>query len=617
MNDGGMMSNSEMQAYATVGMTRIQSYLARSRHLWGRRGASERLAEATYLPKDKDSNSSKEHPDCLVDKVLANHKNVKINEEGLDIDGVVSLRTKNGGSVDDVKKAADELANAIARENPGITLTVSWTPNPTDKPYACLVAAQFDLNHWEKETRYPAASEFPLFRPCDECGIDPATRKLTTPDGQMRLCQDCAGRISDGDTNRTQRERTLGNIEEPKKFSVEWKFLDRLIRDKNEKLDLDNDSDTEEAKKQRATLRQELAVDDFKDLARIGASNDRETRESEQSNKSLPNKNSENAGHSHTFDDNHVALIFADGNGIGGLFQKLADDAAKDGSTGEMRKVSAAMKDATNDALLTTTKVVMGFDEAKNNWKEKQCPVVPHIVGGDDILVSVSANYAWKFLFTFLEKMRTNWSKVEDVPDSNLSLSAGMVICKAGYPFGNQVELAEKLLKRAKTEVRGQDWSFTWLDLSYDGDDVSTHHVWRLEENQNFSPVAEDSKDSNSVTNQTNWCEALKIAYSEMTAHSRSQLRLILAHKENRCANLKHFANRMPEVEKFLAECGGIPKEKTEKEEVTIITDEQAKQIDDLIAMGRWWRELEATECEALTSEKADGAENNDGKGSS
>lgn len=601
MKSNGAQAPSGKRAYATVGMSRIQTYLGRSRHLWGRRGASERLAEATYLPED--------HPDCLVGEVLTHHPQVEVNSEGLDIDGVVSLCTKTGdtketgGTKEDVKAAADDLAKAIARKNPGITLTVAYT-DQSDKLYAELIA-QNDSEIWTREAYYSIANEFPLLRPCDECGLDPATRKVKTPDGEMRLCQDCAGRITQGDEDiRAQKKRTLDKdgSTASSKFVAERALLNELISSGELALNITR----EDGAKFRKS---DLAVDDFKQLAKLGAHN----KEADNTDKSAQDGMTSDtpAGRVRTFDSNHVALIFADGNGVGGLFKKLQEKALEEKSTRVMLDVSKKMKKHTNAALILATKAVIDADEGK-------CPVVPHIVGGDDILVSVSANYAWQFLLTFLQEMQEPFARLArqyEIP-SHLSISAGMVICKAGFPFGNQVELAEKLLKRAKQEVRGQEWSFTWLDLTYDGADLEAHKVWQLERLENrskqnndgepaaaFFPVPEAPERSELKKSEfeaidqqfspiiPNWREALRIARTQMSAHSESQLRLIVGQPENRDINLAHFSARMPSVREFLKECG--------VEDPTKITDRQAGYIEDILNMGRWWRDVEGSHSSA------------------
>ena len=77
-----------MTTYATVGVGRIQTYLARSRHLWGRRGASEELVRLTVVPGSPQAKADA-IPDAelVVQQVLDLFPNAGINDEGLDIDG--------------------------------------------------------------------------------------------------------------------------------------------------------------------------------------------------------------------------------------------------------------------------------------------------------------------------------------------------------------------------------------------------------------------------------------------------------------------------------------------------------------------------------------------------
>ncbi|MFY9263794.1 MAG: hypothetical protein GX483_04855 [Actinomycetaceae bacterium] len=503
-----------MITYATVGITRIQSYLGRSRDLWGRRGASENLMRATDLT---------ENSDYLVHQALSEsnvkNSNVKINDDGLDIDGVVSLQ---GNDHDETLRVARKLANLIREENPGVFLTVSWTqPQPEDVKYAQLLSEKAEWKQqWHHEYYFPVASEFPFLRPCDECGVDPAASYDEVRG--LRLCADCNRRVPDD--SRTQSMKSTGL---PKKFAVEWEFLNRVLHE--EKLGY--------------LTPKHFRARDFESLGKLGR----------------PAVDDPHRGR--TADGNHIALIFADGNGVGGLFKKLQAEAEDLGSTQKMRKVSEKMKESTFNALVSATQRVVTPKES--------CPVVPHIVGGDDILISVAANKAWEFLLTFMQDIRAPFEELSGEHGVDLSFSAGMVICQSSFPFGNQVEIAETLMKQAKKAVRGKDWSFAWLDMTVDGYETKSHGVWLLKDTAGADP-------------NTEFVEALRIARTELTAHGESQLRLVLGQSDNLGANLDHLAKRQKPIVNLLKACG-VPHPQS-------IDSTQAKQILDVLGIGRWWR---------------------------
>lgn len=515
--------------YTTVGIGRIQSHLARSRHLWGRRGASEELVTLTMLPEAaKQLGFAKEDlANLAVQRVLDAYSAVNENPEGLDIDGVVSLKSADH---DAAIAASNMLAGIIRDRLPASTITVSWVDS-TD-PYASLLGPAKE-SQWTKEVWYPLAYEFPLVRPCDECHVSGASRRNDIRGESLRLCDDCWHRweiLTDNNGVEKPLDSLRSKIvvtrmeDYPPRFSAEWWLLERLSED-------------------LGSIKVE-AVADFEELGQIerpdGGTEDNKLR-------------------TRTHEGNHIALIFADGNGIGGLFNKALKEAAQEESTKKVQKTSASIKAATASALLEASKVII-FDE------DTKCPVIPHINGGDDVLVSVTADRAWAFLHKFLDSLKESFGDKENesFQDHDISMSAGMVICKAEYPFANQVELAEALMRRAKAKVHGNGWSFAWLDLTHDGPTVEAHSVWTLEK----------------LISQM---DAITHLRSKITAHGESALTGALAEdKKSRGVRLAHLADRMPEVKKLL-ELVGVTSTRD-------ITEEQVALLNDIASIGRWWR---------------------------
>lgn len=162
---------------------------------------------------------------------------------------------------------------------------------------------------------------------------------------------------------------------------------------------------------------------------------------------------------------NHLATVFADGNAIGALFGRViagGDPAAKDA-------MSRAVSEATRAALSTATAAVLDDDRAA-------VPVIPHVVGGDDLLVSVVADRAWRFVRTYLRVFTEQLSArrslqpylVEDAVAP--SASAGVVFANYAFPFRNAVELSERALRSAKRQHAGRRSAVMWLDVTRDGE---------------------------------------------------------------------------------------------------------------------------------------------------
>ncbi len=198
--------------------------------------------------------------------------------------------------------------------------------------------------------------------------------------------------------------------------------------------------------------------------------------------------------HSHvvqTFDDlaglgepdgnrNHLATVAADGNGIGALFgqvAKLEDATAK-------AEVSAAVSAATRQALQAATRAV-----SDGPGTAPAMPVIPHVVGGDDLLVSVVADRAWLFVTTYLDEFGRRLGAVPALAPHLRdggpppSTSAGIVFAHATFPFRQAVELSEKLLRKAKDDHLGDTAAVSWVDVTKEGHQVPPHRAaWTAQE---------------------------------------------------------------------------------------------------------------------------------------
>lgn len=173
---------------------------------------------------------------------------------------------------------------------------------------------------------------------------------------------------------------------------------------------------------------------------------------------------------------NWLAVIHADGNGLGQIFIKFADyldvkphddgryktmaDARKYLDT--YRKFSIALDVCTTGAAGSALK---NFQNAfQKNLKQKtgidtiELPVVPLILGGDDLTVLCDGQYAIKFAYDFLTEFENQTAKDELVKTiaqkafqkDYLGICAGIAIIKPHYPFHQAYELAEQLLRSAK-----------------------------------------------------------------------------------------------------------------------------------------------------------------------
>jgi hypothetical protein len=163
---------------------------------------------------------------------------------------------------------------------------------------------------------------------------------------------------------------------------------------------------------------------------------------------------------------NHVATVALDGNGMGGFFAALASGA----DTGLKQRVSPAISAATRAALSRATASIVRDDD-------ERVPVVPHILGGDDVVVSVTADRAWAFTRAFqagfsdaLTEAAARLSFPDGITRQLPTMSAGLVFANSSFPYARAVRLAEDALRQAKKDTAGALPAIAWLDVTVDGE---------------------------------------------------------------------------------------------------------------------------------------------------
>jgi hypothetical protein len=156
-----------------------------------------------------------------------------------------------------------------------------------------------------------------------------------------------------------------------------------------------------------------------------------------------------------------VALIYADGNKVGAFLSRAA------GTPGgpDKAEIAPLLDRAVLGALAQA--VIDRF----RGWPEP--PVLVHLAGGDDLLVSVPAADAWLFSKTLLvaftsilAEKAAGWpeSLRQQVP----ALAAGLVFHHVKTPFSDVVRLAGEQLRVAKAKTRGGA-AVAFLDMTADG----------------------------------------------------------------------------------------------------------------------------------------------------
>jgi hypothetical protein len=175
---------------------------------------------------------------------------------------------------------------------------------------------------------------------------------------------------------------------------------------------------------------------------------------------------------------NQIATVYADGNALGDFLDRVS----RHGDPELKARVSAAISAATRGALLAATTRALG------DQPQARLPVIPHVVGGDDLVASVTADRAWPFVTAYLAEFGQRMSSIDGVPRELLepvppTASAGLVFTHASFPFRRATELAAARLHNAKEQEHGEVPAVAWLDVTRDGEyPPPGRRAWTLHE---------------------------------------------------------------------------------------------------------------------------------------
>ena len=184
------------------------------------------------------------------------------------------------------------------------------------------------------------------------------------------------------------------------------------------------------------------------------------------------------------FDENisWLSVVHADGNGLGQIFLDFGMDINSNRDyVDQYRQFSTAIDICTEQAFLDAIEQVF-TDIEPNSEDEIIIPLVPLILGGDDLTVVCDGRYALKFTEKFLTAFETHTGEEVGLPifedgkmipaqhkiitknsriiidqaykhlgEKRLSACAGITVMKKHFPFSVAYGLAEQLIKSAKT----------------------------------------------------------------------------------------------------------------------------------------------------------------------
>lgn len=134
--------------------------------------------------------------------------------------------------------------------------------------------------------------------------------------------------------------------------------------------------------------------------------------------------------------NNWIAIIHADGNGLGQIVAKIGHNEEK------LKDFSVLLDKATTSAAQKAFTEIM--------WQGNIIPIRPIVLGGDDLTIicraDIALNYASSFLYHFEEETKATGYA--------LTACAGISFIKSSYPFHYGYKLAEALCERAKKDCK-------------------------------------------------------------------------------------------------------------------------------------------------------------------
>jgi hypothetical protein len=144
----------------------------------------------------------------------------------------------------------------------------------------------------------------------------------------------------------------------------------------------------------------------------------------------------------------YLAFLYADGNDIGGLLQRV-------GNEEELRGLSGILNSAVEEALFEALKKACEQALGSTDYWPFQ---IVHI-GGDDATLLVQAGYAWEIAVEFLERFEQKANqalrdKLGRLADGAITASVGIVVADVRYPVRYLEKLAEDVLKKAKRKAK-------------------------------------------------------------------------------------------------------------------------------------------------------------------
>ncbi|WP_374690954.1 hypothetical protein [Accumulibacter sp.] len=160
-----------------------------------------------------------------------------------------------------------------------------------------------------------------------------------------------------------------------------------------------------------------------------------------------------------------LAVVHSDGNGLGQIMMQF-DRWLQPGDDylATLRDFSVQLDEATENAFYRACQRLRDAGAAREprTGERRRLPVVPLLLGGDDLTALVHGHHALPFARSFLRSFEDESSRQPTIARiaqhalgaGRLSVAAGVAIVKTHFPFHSAYDLAESLLRSAKAVKR-------------------------------------------------------------------------------------------------------------------------------------------------------------------
>lgn len=174
----------------------------------------------------------------------------------------------------------------------------------------------------------------------------------------------------------------------------------------------------------------------------------------------------ENDLHHRCWQDAPIAVIHADGNGIG---QRVM---GRDPT--QMRSFSDALTAASEAAARRAVALLAKAFRQTGAGPEEKLPARPVVIGGDDFTFLVRGDFGIPFLHAWLVAFEEETKRQPSL--GGLTACGGIAFVRRGFPFNQAHDIAEQLCKAAKSELRGKDQSgLAFARITTSLDDKEAH----------------------------------------------------------------------------------------------------------------------------------------------